>query len=367
MIPITEGPVAPRPIALTPQGGVTAPLSVGSTSRGLNLKDVQVILALPVTQSQQMDLMLRGRQIGAPISTYAATINPQPPSVQSLPSAPALALQNIQAAVTSGLAWAPTVGLEGTFSRLGSLLYRRAGLPDLKDLLKPGGLDALLSQKAPDRPELQAQWQAMRLTMQQPPPEAIREAVMAAMGSETSIARVRKPSPLDPKQMLHHVLGLLSPSSEEDNEDRQRIKRGIGDLDAAQIAAVQAQSQGDLNFRMVLPFVDAEPIELAFERKQGKDEPTPMYSVSLHSQSSDYGEMWLQADLRGSDQIDLTLWAVRESLVKMAEEGTAALSRNLQDAGLAMRSFRAHHGARPEPMPDLHLHAQPGTVVDLQA
>jgi hypothetical protein len=75
----------------------------------------------------------------------------------------------------------------------------------------------------------------------------------------------------------------------------------------------------------------------------------------------------LQADLQGSDQIDLTLWAVRESLVKMAQEGTAALSQNLQDAGLGMRSFRAHHGARPEPKPDLQLHAQPGTVVDLQA
>jgi hypothetical protein len=54
-------------------------------------------------------------------------------------------------------------------------------------------------------------------------------------------------------------------------------------------------------------------------------------------------------------------------LVKMAQEGTAALSQNLQDAGLGMRSFRAHHGARPEPKPDLQLHAQPGTVVDLQA
>ncbi len=363
MISPTEGP-APRPLAIFPQGGVPAPLLEGSTSRGFDLKDVQVVQALPAAQAQQMDLMLRGHQIGAPISTYAATIAPLPQLAQT---APVLALQNIQAAVTSGLAWAPATGMEGTFSRLGSLLYRRAGLPDLKDLFKPGGLDALLTQKAPDRPELQAQWQAMRLSMQQPSPEAIREAVMAAMGSETNIARVRKPSPLDPKQMLHQILGLLSDSSEEDTEDRQRIKRGIGDLDAAQVAAVQAQNQGDLNFRMVVPFVDAEPVELAFERKQGKNEDTPVYSVSLHSQSTDYGEMWLQADLQGSDQIDLTLWAVRESLVKMAQEGTAALSQNLQDAGLAMRSFRAHHGARPEPAPDLQLHAQPGTVVDLQA
>ena len=360
MISPTEGP-APRPLAIFPQGGVPAPLLEGSTSRSFDLKDVQVVQALPAAQAEQMDLMLRGRQIGAPISTYAATIAPLPPS------SPVLALQNIQAAVTSGLAWAPSSGVEGTFSRLGSLLYRRAGLPDVRDLFKPGGLDALLTQKAPDRPELQAQWQAMRLSMQQPTPEGIREAVMAAMGSETSVSRVRRPSPLDPKQMLHQILGLLSSSSEEDTEDRQRIKRGIGDLDAAQVAAVQAQNQGDLNFRMVLPFVDAEPVELAFERKQGKNDSNPVYSVNLHSQSTDYGEMWLQADLQGSDQIDLTLWAVRASMVQMAQEGTAALGQNLQDAGLAMRSFRAHHGARPEPAPDLDLHAQPGTVVDLQA
>ena len=332
MISPTEGP-APRPLAIFPQGGVPAPLLEGSTSRSFDLKDVQVVQALPAAQAEQMDLMLRGRQIGAPISTYAATIAPLPPS------APVLALQNIQAAVTSGLAWAPSTGVEGTFSRLGSLLYRRAGLPDVRDLFKPGGLDALLTQKAPDRPELQAQWQAMRLSMQQPTPEGIREAVMAAMGSETSVARVRRPSPLDPKQMLHQILGLLSSSSEEDTEDRQRIKRGIGDLDAAQVAAVQAQNQGDLNFRMVVPFVDAEPVELAFERKQGKNDSNPVYSVSLHSQSTDYGEMWLQADLQGSDQIDLTLWAVRASMVQMAQEGTAALGQNLQDAGLAMRSF----------------------------
>ena len=360
MISLTEGP-APRPLAVFPQGGVPAPLLEASTARVFGLKDVQVVQALPAAQAEQMDLMLRGRQIGAPISTYAATIAPLPPS------APVLALQNIQAALTSGLAWAPTSGMEGTFSRLGSLLYRRPGLPDLKDLFKPGGLDALLTQKAPDRPELQAQWQAMRMSMQQPSPEGIREAVMAAMGSETSISRVRRPSPLDPKQMLHQILGLLSSSSEEDTEDRQRIKRGIGDLEAAQVAAVQAQNQGDLNFRMVLPFVDAEPVELAFERKQGKNDSNPVYSVSLHSQSTDYGEMWLQADLQGNDQIDLTLWAVRASLVQMAQEGTAALRQNLQDAGLAMRSFRAHHGERPGPVPELQLHAQPGTVVDLQA
>ena len=360
MISPTEGP-APRPLAVFPQGGVPAPLLEASTARVFGLKDVQVVQALPAAQAEQMDLMLRGRQIGAPISTYAATIAPLPPS------APVLALQNIQAALTSGLAWAPTSGMEGTFSRLGSLLYRRPGLPDLKDLFKPGGLDALLTQKAPDRPELQAQWQAMRMSMQQPSAQGIREAVMAAMGSETSLARVRRPSPLDPKQMLHQILGLLSSSSEEDAEDRQRIKRGIGDLDAAQVAAVQAQNQGDLNFRMVLPFVDAEPMELAFERRPGKNDPNPVYSVSLHSQSTDYGEMWLQADLQGSDQIDLTLWAVRDSMVQMAQEGTAALRQNLQDAGLAMRSFRAHLGARPEPAPMLPLHAQPGTVVDLQA
>ena len=215
--------------------------------------------------------------------------------------------------------------------------------------------------------DLQMQWQAMRLQPGQLSPEVIRLAVIAVMGSETSIARACKPSANDPKQLLHQFLAALGESTGEHGAELQHIKRALADLDSAQLSALQAQRAGEMAITVQLPMANDEPVEIAFERKPATSERGAALSVSVHVKSADYGELWLKAELQESNQIDLVMWAARDWVVAQAQGAVAALQQQLHDAGLQMRSFNAHHGTRPAPTPNAPVSAEPGVVLDLRA
>jgi len=414
VIAVTESTAPLRPSPLFVQGQASVPLVEAITARVLDLKDGQTVQATVQSQGEQMALMLKGRQIGVPrnagwevgqrlnfqvqtladgsvllqlvpapfkssANLLASPIAPptvlageaSPPAAGAAPAAAAPAvtalvpLDAASQAYATGALWAPFAGFSGTFSRLGSLLYRKPGQPDVRALFTPGSLDALLA-KADAKPEIQAQWQAMRLSTERISPDAIRMAVLAAMGSETSLNRVRNPSPLDPKQMLQQILKSLTEVSEEDSADVQQVKRALGDLDAAQLSAVQAQGNAALAMAVVLPFVNHEPVELVFERPARESDQESVFTVSAHSNSQDYGELWLKADLHANEQVDLSMWAVRASVLELARTGADQLRQNLQDAGLSMRSFQAIAGPRPnDPSPVKPL-ARPGEVLDFR-
>lgn len=430
MIAVAESTAPVRPSPLFLQGQASAPLVEATTARALELKDGQIVQATVQPQGEQLALLLRGRQIGVPrangwevgqrlsfkvqshadgsvtlqllaptakpsfplasptlgaptaqtATPYAPEITPKTPTpATAAPSAPqaasaisAIALAGIGG--TNALASTPFAGFVGVFSRLGSLLYREPGMPDLRQLFEPGeGLDALLAKIATSpqmqvqmQAQMQAQWQAMRLSAERLTPESIRMALLSAMGSETSISRIRNPAPLDPKQLLHQLLKAVKDATDDESPDVQQIKRALGDLDAAQVGAVQAQGNGAMALSVVLPFVNQAPVELRFERQPHEAGQESVYTVSAHSHSEDYGELWLKADLHGDTDLDLTMWALRDSVVTMAREGADALRTSLREAGLSMRTFQAHPGARPIAPAAVQPQAMPGTVLDFR-
>ena len=427
MIAVAESTSLPRPSPLFIQGPASLPLVEAVTARALDLKDGQIVQATVQPQGEQLALMLRGRQIGVPrangwevgqrlsfqvqshtdgsvtlrllgsaagmapatahtahtahsprvATPYAPEISVQAPSAAPTTAAiTAVALQGLGGA--GAAANVPFAGFPGIFSRLGSLLYRQPGMPDVRQLFEPGeGLDAVLA-KISGRPAMQAgapgsslaagqaQWQAMQLDAQKLSPEAIRVAFFAAMGSETSIARIRNPAPTDPKQLLHQLLNLMKDEGDADSAEAQQIKRALGDLDAAQLGAVQAQADGALAFAVTLPFFNQSPVELRFERPAREDGQAAVYTVNAHSKSQEYGELWLKADLHGDTDLDLSMWALRESVVTLAQQGAEDLRRDLGAVGLSMRSFLAHPGARPQAATPVTPQALPGVVLDFR-
>jgi len=430
VIAVTESAPPPRPSPLFIQGAASLPLVEAVTARALDLKDGQIVQATVQPQGEQMALMLRGRQIGVPrangwevgqrlsfqvqshadgsvtlrllgpapgtsasastgfapptatmATPYAPEISvPAPPPTPATTAITAIALQGLGG--IGAAASAPFAGFAGVFSRLGSLLYREPGMPDLRQLFEPGeGLDAVLA-KISGRPttqdgvlgrpgasvqaQIQAQWQAMQLDAKKLNPEAIRLALFAAMGSETSIGRIRNPAPTDPKQLLHQLLKAMKDEGDADTADVQQLKRALGDLDAAQLGAVQAQADGALAFAVTLPFSNQSPVELRFERPAREDGKEPVYTVNAHSKSQDYGELWLKADLHGETDLDLSMWAMRESVVALAQGGAEDLRRDLTAVGLSMRSFKAHPGARPQQPALSTPKALPGVVLDFR-
>lgn len=433
MIPVSDASANPVRInPVFPQGPSSPTLVEAITARALNLRDGQIVQATVQSRADELVLMLRGRQVGVartagwevgqrlsfrtqanPDGSVALVLingkasaysnpglptlieaqarpvpNQLPPNPNALqergqerppqnlsapatpPSSPVVAVQNMQANALSGLAWAPVSPSQTKFSRLGSLMYRKPGMSELRDLLKPGGLDTLLSKvtKPPDlQAQLQNQLQSMRLTMVKLSPEAISAALRAALGSETSLPRIRNPPPNDLKPLLHKLLSLMEDPSDEGTAGMHQVKRALADLDAAQLSAIQAQHMGELSMSVVLPFMDHAPVELAFERKRSAEDEESRFTVNMHSNSRDYGELWLQADLLGGDSVALSMWALRPAVIDFARRGQAQLRNTLGEVGLTLRSFSAHLGERPAPEPLVQPLALPGEVVDMRA
>lgn len=260
----------------------------------------------------------------------------------------------------------PAAG-EPLVSRIASLLYRPPGSADLLDLLGGPALSGLMQTLA--RPDLQAQWRAMQLSLSQLTPEALRAALLGAMGSEVALARGRGALANDPKQFLRKLLDALDSLDESGSElstERSHIERAIDNLEANQVQSVQAQAQREVMFSMILPFVDGAPVELVFRRAPREAGDAPVITVNVHTRNEQLGALWLQTRLTGTEQVDLMMWALQGDVAMQARNRQAELETELRQSGLKLQSFQVVHGARPATEADWSPSGR-GLVVDISA
>jgi len=385
-----EGPVIP----------IETPIA-----KELQLRDGQVVQATLRLTGGQPELMLRGRVITTPVlmlGHLAPTVwlkvvqTPQGSWVlqpTKAPSTPALQavtpLSPSMSPSLSPVASMPPAMLPAVYSRMANLLFRPPGPSVVAQLFRPGLLDALLKTIA--RPDLQAQWRGMQLSMAQITPEALSRALASALGAEVWLSRGQPVPSGDPKLLLRKaILALLSPDKAatalrpDDEPDLvqpldadtpsqdspaatfAQLQHAFDELESTQVQAVQAQAQREVLFRMTLPFVDAEPVELVFRREPRNRDQLPLLTVNVHSRSELYGPVWLKTQLEGSQHIDLTMWAEKADVVSTARQRSAELGQQLHQAGLHMRSFQIVHGARPQGPADFTPTGR-GLVVDMSA
>ena len=377
-------------------------------AKELQLRDGQVVQATLRMTGGQPELMLRGRIINTPVMMLGhlaptvwlkvvqtaqggwalqPTKEPPTPALQavtplSAPMTPSL----------SQVASMPPALLPAVYSRMASLLFRPPGPSDVTQLFRPGTLDALLKTIA--RPDLQAQWRGMQLSMAQLTPEALSRALANALGAEVWLSRGQPAPTSDPKLLLRKaILALQSPDKsgnslrwvQGDEPDDlieamgsdtpakdspaatfAQLQHALDELESAQVQAVQAQAQREVLFRMTLPFVDAEPVELVFRREPRNSDQLPLLTVNVHSRSELYGPVWLKTQLEGNQHIDLTMWAEKADVASTARLRSHELGQQLRQAGLTMRSFQIVHGARPEAPADF-IPTGRGLVVDMSA
>ncbi len=377
-------------------------------AKELQLRDGQVVQATLRLNGGQPELMLRGRIINTPVMMLghlAPTVwmkvvqTPQGGwALQPTNEPPTAALQAVtplsppMTPSLSQVANMPPALLPAVYSRMANLLFRPPGPSDVAQLFRPGTLDALLKTIA--RPDLQAQWRGMQLSMAQITPEALSRALANALGAEVWLSRGQPAPTGDPKLLLRKaILALQSPDKGasplrmlQDDEpddtiqalgsDNKRkdspgatfaqLQHAFDELESAQVQAVQAQAQREVLFRMTLPFVDAEPVELVFRREPRNSDQLPLLTVNVHSRSELYGPVWLKTQLEGSQHIDLTMWAEKADVASSARLRSSELGQQLRQAGLTMRSFQIVHGARPEAPADF-IPTGRGLVVDMSA
>ncbi|MGI9133702.1 MAG: hypothetical protein ACR2I0_07135 [Rhodoferax sp.] len=393
MIPVTDATaVLARILPVFAQGAASAPLFEANRARALGLQDGQVVQATVETRADQLALLIQGRLIELPTALnwpLGATLNlrvqanPQGPwQLHLVPDGQGVAPRT--EAATQGATIARTASAaapeSGAFSRLGNLLLREPGLDHALQVLQPGALDALLARL--DRPDLQAQWRSMQLSMQHLGSADIWQSLLAALGAEAQLAQAQRPIKSDLKHLLHQVLSSVRQQADPDAQRHaatlQALQHAIDDLEAAQVRCAQADASAQQigpgaatsAFSMLLPFHDANPVQLDIERHPDSAEHPRQWTINLHSQTQDYGELWLKTDLRESHAVDLALWSTQTQVVTLARQQSEALRQHLQAAGLTLGSFQAIEGPRPaavEAPPAAWVSAGPGVVLDLHA
>ena len=326
--------------------GKLLPLQPNSAA-DLGLKDGQIVQASVRLQHDQPMLVLQGRTLqahGLQMSQVGESIWLRAQGGTLVPiNAPPL------------------------ISRIAALLYRPSVNSALPQLIQSGTLDALLSKV--QRPDLQAHWQSLQLSMTQLTPSVLKQAMMSAMGAEVWLARGLQPQVLDTKQLLRKLIAELNVDSSQPVSDQdvvEKLTQAVDDIEASQVQAVQAQAQQEILFSMTLPFVDANPVTLTIRRGPRQSGEQAILTVNIHSQSEDLGPVWLQTQLLSAQHIELTMWAENQELVKQARSRSYLLGDELRAAGLHMQSFKVVHGTRPSENNEW-VPSGRGLVVDVSA
>jgi hypothetical protein len=211
------------------------------------------------------------------------------------------------------------------------------------------------------------QWPLLNLRMGGLTPRTLRDAMLASgLSAEALLARGDSKGRPDVKTLLRQLMAVL----QQGTNAHTVVKDAFDDIERAQVDAAQALERRELAFSLVLPFSDAEPVNLKFQRHAKRDDaPGHVYTVDVHTQNQRLGELWMRSQIHiQADRTDvaLTMWAVRADVAVQARAHVDDLRDELEAAGLGLIEVQVFNAARPNQdaawtTPDA------GTVLDVSA
>jgi hypothetical protein len=328
-------------------------------AKELGLHDGQVVQAVVTLHQDQLKLAMNEHVFNLPLSPYIKEGDLAQLRAQLLPTgkwtlqllhtgtyAGLQTSQAAQAALAAQTAQAATQALGP--SRFSALLVQPEGFANWVNLLRPGILEALLP--AGVTSELKELIKAQRLTMANLQPMALRRFVLRhAKSSEADLAQSQEVHD-DDKALLRILmterrrLGTI-----EEGDAQDTLKHALDEVEAAQLQAVKDWRNGDLNLSFVIPFTDADPLEMQFEKKGDKPgQPKNPLVVNMHTNSRVLGEVWLKTSISDKSNVNLTMWALRPDIAAQAKENASELTYELESAGLTLGHFQVYNAARPD-------------------
>jgi len=330
-------------------------------ARQLGLHDGQVVQATATVVNHQLKLVLNDHIFNLPLLPYIKEGDLMQLRAQLLPSGK-WALQLLHSGNFAGAdAPHPTIP-----TRLNTLMFQPSGFANLLSLLRPGVLESLVP-PVQDAGDLKKRISAQRLTMSSLQPHTLKRFLLGHLRpTEASLAE-GEPVADNTKVMLRLLMAERERIEEEGGEEQQQLKHALDELEGAQVQTTHSVPKGDLQFALVIPFRDADPVELQFEQKGNKPgQPKNPLVVNMHTQSRVLGEVWLKTTISANSQVDLTMWALKKDVADLAKFNAADLTDELEGAGLRMGSFQVYNAARPsavaEKAPPEH-----GSLIDTQA
>ena len=335
-------------------------------------------------------------QAGAPTAKVSPKTPVPPGHVRFTPDAQVTtkAAEALAAATNKPVATQTPAGVQplaqpdaAVSARLSALLSRPPDTSAWAHLFKSGALDQLLKWVTHAAPRSSAatsalatpvgaaaplaerfdQWPLLNLRMGGLTPRTLRDAMLASgLSAEALLARGDSKGRPDVKTLLRQLMAVL----QQGTNAHTVVKDAFDDIERAQVDAAQALERRELAFSLVLPFSDAEPVNLKFQRHAKRDDaPGHVYTVDVHTQNQRLGELWMRSQIHiQADRTDvaLTMWAVRADVALQARTHVDDLRDELEAAGLGLIEVQVFNAARPNQdaawtTPDA------GTVLDVSA
>ncbi len=377
MLPVTDATqLATRPPVIHLEGRL--PVLEAPAAKALGLNDGQVVRPLVEVTDGQVRLMLQGHAIDVPPSLRQLAgerpwwrvradargqVTLVPLAGQPEPGGP------------QGPAPAGAEGVTVQAGRLEQLALRPPSTQALAALMQPGALAALW-QAAPQAEvagwvdQLVRQFPSTR----QLSPELVRRLLRTGgWTQEAALAAGRHDGP-STKSLLQAILQAWTQAPAA---TRERVQQAVDDIESQQLrVAIDQQAGREVGLAMVIPFADAEPVEVRWTRTgegegreegAGKRDGRRPWRVDLHTRSSAFGEIWLRTRITGED-VDLSLWAERADFAAQARAAGPGLAAWLNESGLRLCGLRVAQGRPPavddtSPTPP----GEPGRLVDVKA
>ncbi len=327
-------------------------------ARQLGLHDGQVVQATATVVNHQLKLVLNEHAFNVPLFPYIKEGDVAQLRAQLLPTGK-WALQLLHTGSFAGSEALPAP----MPTRLNTLLFQPAGFTNLLALLRPGVLESLIP-PVQDATELKKRISAQRLSMGSLQPQALKRLLLGHTKTSESSLADGEPVADNTKVLLRLLMAERARVEDQDSDADQSLRHALDELEGAQVQSSHILHKGEINFALVIPFRDADPVELHFEQKGNKPgQPKNPLVVNMHTQSRVLGEVWLKTTISGNSQVDLTMWALKKDVADLAKFNAPDLTDELEGAGLRMGSFHVYNAPRPEQQED-HLPPEHGSLID---
>ena len=333
-------------------------------ARELGLHDGQIVQATVASYQGQLKLVLSNHIFNLPLSPYIKEGDMVQLRAQLLPAGKWV-LQLLHSGNFAGPD--PSAGQLPTPvpSRLSAMLFQPAGFTALFSLLQPGVLESLVP-SVEGNAELKKRITAQRLSMGSLQPQTLKRWLLGHFKSGEA-AMLDGESAVDDTKALLRLLVNVRANTEEPTEVHEHLQHALDEVEAAQTQAAQDLQKGDLRYALVIPFRDADPLEMKFERKGNRPgQPRNPLIVNMHTQSRVLGEVWLKTTIYDDAKVDLTMWALNKEVAEQARFTSSELTYELENAGLVMGGFQVYNAARPDGQEERPVPPH-GALVDTQA
>ena len=322
----------------------------------LGLRDGQMVKPTIEVRQEQLKMVLFNRVFDLPAGLRAQAGDVLSMQVQVLANGSAQ-LRTLMPSKPTPIEESPSAT---TAARVDQLTVRpQSGLAAWLKLFEPGFFKQVQAQLAPSPEAVNAQRPFPRMGTLDGP--SLKLALLrSGLFTESRLLAGATNAGQDLKLMLRDWMRRLSANSPLG----KTLSDAVDDIESAQLHALDPNS-GREGLALVLGFADAPPVHVQIQREGGRQAPKDApWLVNIHSDSEQWGPLWLQVKVLAEQRVGLTMWAERETIYRSAQSRAEALAQEMREADLDLVAFRVIHGRRtdePEATPPQ------GRLVDFKA